>query len=79
MNPKTDVNLNHADCLRSVSDFGKTIVHNICNGSIKEVPWGSVDWMEASFLIAFGAFLVLMLAAMVIAMFKAILSFTPDD
>jgi hypothetical protein len=58
MNPQTDINLNHADCLRSVTDFGKTTVHNICNGSVNEVPWGSADWALALGLTAFGAIFI---------------------
>jgi hypothetical protein len=67
MNPQTDVNLNHADCLRSVTDFGKTTVHNICNGSISEVPWGSVDWAIAVVLGAFGAIIILAFVALAIS------------
>jgi len=39
-----DINLTHADCLKSMSDFGMTRVHNICTGAITEVPWGTADW-----------------------------------
>jgi hypothetical protein len=71
MIPQTDLNLNHADCLRSVSDFGKTTVHNICSGSISEVPWGSADWTAAVVLTVLGAMIILSFIAMVIAMIRA--------
>lgn len=64
---QTDVNLNHADCLRSVSDFGKTTVHNICNGSISEVPWGSADWALTIGIIGLGVFFVFVFGTTFIA------------
>lgn len=54
MSTDTNVNLNASDCLRSVSDIGSTHVHNICTGTITDVPWGSADWM---FAIVFALFL----------------------
>lgn len=47
MNGDTNVNLNAANCLKSVSDFGVEHVHNICTGTITDVPWGSADWLIA--------------------------------
>lgn len=59
----TDMNLNHADCLRSVSDFGSTTVHNICSGATHTVPWGSADWAFALVVgMLFGGFGLTMLA-----------------
>ena len=66
----SDVNLNHANCLRSVSDFGKTTVHNICNGATSEVPWGSADWTLAIFLIAFGGAVALLFAGIGISIIR---------
>jgi hypothetical protein len=71
MNAQTDINLNQADCLRSVSDFGTTTVHNICNGSINEVPWGSADWVLASVLLVIGAMVILLFVSMAIAMIRS--------
>jgi hypothetical protein len=45
MTTDSNINLNAADCLRSVSDIGSTHVHNICTGAITDVPWGSADWV----------------------------------
>lgn len=39
-----DANLNIAQCLREQTNFGETIVHNICNNTVASVPWGTADW-----------------------------------
>ena len=66
-NNEANVNFNHADCLRTVADFGKNTVHNICNGNLTEVPWGSADWALAVFLLALGASFTVLLGAMVLS------------
>ncbi len=38
------VNLNQAECLKSVSHWGFTRVHNVCNGNVVEVPWSALDY-----------------------------------
>lgn len=53
MSTDTNVNLNAADCLRSVSDIGMNHVHNICTGTITDVPWGQADWLLAVILTIF--------------------------
>lgn len=70
MNSQTDLNLNHANCLQSATDFGKTTVHNICNGAISEVPWGSADWAVALGLVGFGIFIVILFGSMAISMWR---------
>lgn len=47
-----DTNLNIAECIKQTSNFGSTVVHNICNGTTQVVPWGGLDW-----LVMFGAVL----------------------
>ena len=42
-------------CLKSTSNFGETILRNICTGQTTTVPWGSVDWALAIFLCLLGA------------------------
>lgn len=63
MSIDANVNLNAADCLRSVSDIWSTHVHNICTGTIADVPWGSADWVLAIVLtLLFGGMGLAMLA-----------------
>ncbi len=59
-----EVSLQHADCLRSTSEFGNTIVRNICNGSVVDVPWGTLDWVLCFGLMAFAFAFITMLIAM---------------
>ncbi len=46
----TDTNINLAMCLKSQMNIGEEIVHNICNGTISVVPWGTADWIAAVFI-----------------------------
>jgi hypothetical protein len=66
----SDTNLNIAECLRTSSDFGVNHIHNVCNGAVTAVPWGSADWALVCFLLAFGIVVVGMLAAISIMMIK---------
>lgn len=54
MNPDQTITLNHnaAECIKSVSNFGFTTYHNICNGTSVNVPWGMVDMVLGSMLCA---------------------------
>lgn len=65
----TDINLNSAQCIRTMSDWGQDTVHNICNGSQTVIQWGTMDyagWVVGGSLLAavgliilgFGAFVV---------------------
>lgn len=48
MNTSTfNLNQNVADCLKSISDIGKTVYQNVCNGTQSIVPWGTADWFMA--------------------------------
>lgn len=44
----TDLNLNSADCIKSISHIGSTTYVNICSGTHVDVPWGSVDWLSCA-------------------------------
>lgn len=39
------VALDQSACIRSQSNIGETITHNICNGQTAVVPWGGLDWI----------------------------------
>lgn len=66
----SDVNLNHANCIQTVSDFGMTTVHNICTGAVSEVPWGSADWVAAFGIIAVGIILIGLFGSMAISIWR---------
>jgi hypothetical protein len=58
------INLAHKDCLVQAYNIGSTVVHNICDGTSRTIPYGSLDWMA---LVAGGLF-----ARAVIIMFTAL-------
>lgn len=37
------LDVNSTECVRTVSDFYGQTIHNICNGTEVNIPWGSVD------------------------------------
>lgn len=59
------INLNTAECLRSISDFGSTRIQNICDGTMTVVPWGTADWAGAIFLMALGLFIIIVFGSMI--------------
>jgi hypothetical protein len=60
---RTDIAFNHSDCLRSQSNIGETVVHNICTGAQYTVPWGAIDWIGMLILLGVGlAFLAFLVA-----------------
>ena len=60
----SDHNVNLAECLKTVSDFGVNHIHNVCSGSITDVPWGSVDWLGFFGIAGFIIAVILMFGAM---------------
>lgn len=44
--------LNISSCLRDVTRFGYTEVHNVCTGAVTYLDWGLVPWIGAAFLCA---------------------------
>ena len=70
METTNNVNLNQADCLRSVADFGQTTVHNICNGKLSVIPWGSVDWAVAFGLMAFFVVIVCLFGGIALSIIR---------
>ena len=39
-----DTNLNSAQCIKTVSNFGEDIIHNICTGTQVVIDWGVMDY-----------------------------------
>lgn len=37
-------NKNLEACLKTVNKIGSTDYWNVCDNTVKSVPWGSVDW-----------------------------------
>ncbi len=46
-------------CIQKVRDIGVTHLHNICNGTITNIPWGSTDWIMT---VMFGGFFLIVMA-----------------
>ncbi len=51
----TDINLNLdaktlEACIKETYNFGANIYTNICDGSVTNVPWGSLDWFMLALL-----------------------------
>lgn len=59
-------NLNNAECIKSSNRIGETIYYNICSGSTRAVPWGSMDWFGAVFL----ALLILVCVSVIVFVFR---------
>lgn len=67
------VNQNAAQCIKEVSYFGSTVYHNICNGTMTNVPWGGADWFGAIVLCSLGAALVIGAIFLVLLLVKEVL------
>lgn len=64
------INANVAECLKSMSHVGFTRVHNLCTGTVTDVPWGAGDWILGGTLLGFiaaCALIMLALAAMILS------------
>ncbi|MBU1092580.1 hypothetical protein KJ836_02845 [Patescibacteria group bacterium] len=48
----TEINLNQAECLKPINNFGNTVYQNVCDGTVTQVPWGSGDWLVVLFFVA---------------------------
>jgi hypothetical protein len=48
----SDTNINFAKCLQETTDWGVSHIHNVCNGSVTDVPWGSMNYLGAVAAIA---------------------------
>ena len=58
------INANMAQCIKSVTHIGHNAHHNICNGTVTNLPWGAGEWVLALFLAATLVGLVLILASL---------------
>lgn len=48
------INLNTADCLRTVTNVGHFDVYSVCTGSVVYVPWGADNWAACVLLALMG-------------------------
>jgi hypothetical protein len=55
------MNFNAAECIKSVTHWGHTTYHNICNHTVVDLPWGFVYYGFAFFLVATIAIVVIRL------------------
>ena len=63
MNGTQQLNL-VAECLKETTNFGETIVKNICDGTVNTIPWGGADWVLFGVLFTIGIGLALMVLGM---------------
>lgn len=42
---KVELALNSAQCIKQSNHIGRTVYHNICDGSQRVVEWGGIDWL----------------------------------
>lgn len=47
-----NLNLNAAECLRDVANFGYSRIYNVCRGGWVDVPWGTMAWLGVFVLAA---------------------------
>jgi hypothetical protein len=40
-----DHNLNIAECLTTQTNWGESIIHNICSGQVHAIPWGTMNYV----------------------------------
>lgn len=52
------VNLDFANCIRAVQQFGYERIYNVCNGTTTVVPWGFFAWLGAGLLLTLLASIV---------------------
>ena len=68
MSPETTLNLNANACIKEVGNFGYTHYVNICNGTVVNVPWGTMDWLGYGTITMLFVGLVLFLLALLLDM-----------
>ena len=67
MTPDTiNLNQNASQCIQTVNNFGSTAYHNICTGTVSNVPWGTLDWAACIFVLV----VFITVAAMLVAAFR---------
>jgi hypothetical protein len=62
-------------CLKEISNWGGTTYQNICDGTSKFVPWGSVDYFWYLTLGIAGIVVVGLFVALIVMMIKMALDF----
>lgn len=70
MNGAQDLNLNATECLVRRIDFGVMHIHNVCNGSVVDVPWGMTDWAAVALISGIGGACFFLLVAMAVGVIR---------
>lgn len=52
------------DCIVTMVHWGKDVVTNVCNGTITEVPWGVINYVNYSL----GGFSVLLVMVVIVSL-----------
>lgn len=66
---------NFADCVKTLNNIGGTTYQNICDGSSREVAWGSNDW----FWNGLGTFLAIGAVIFVLTMVGFLIRYMTGD
>lgn len=67
MSADQTINANLAQCIQKMTHVGFTRVHNVCSGSVTDVPWGLGDWV---LIVGLGSLFALFLLAMTAIIFS---------
>lgn len=65
-------NLNIAECLTTQTEWGESIVHNICNGQVHNIPWGTMNYVGVIGISAFAFVFLGLFSAMAIGILRDI-------
>lgn len=72
-----DHNVNLAECMVRQSQWGQTLITNVCSGATQTLPWQMGDWANAyalagamGFIGAMALVLVLFVAAMAVSVIR---------
>jgi len=61
MSGSQNVNLNSADCIYEVSDFGVNHIHNICTGTVTDLALGLGSYASFAIIVLSLLFMILMI------------------
>lgn len=66
----SDINLNTSECIVKTSNFGETIVTNICSGNVVTVPWGTLQYFGTSvaFIASLAVFIFIIIVVTMLVM-----------
>ena len=66
----TKIDLNNADCIQKTADLFSAKYHNICDGTVISVPYGTFD------MIGVGMLLLMLFLMVGLVLFRIAMTFT---